>query len=64
MIERFNRTLENQLAMYMEAHQHDWDCHVPYVMIYRSTPTEIDVWERVKAAIDRVIQLMPTVSLI
>ena len=37
MIERFNRTLEDQLAKFVDYHQRDWDEHIPYlVLAYRS----------------------------
>ena len=37
MVERFNRTLENQLAIFVEHHQKVWDDHVPLLMMsYRS----------------------------
>jgi hypothetical protein len=38
MVERFNRTLCNSLAMYVEDHQRDWDSHLLLVMMaYRSS---------------------------
>ena len=33
MVERFNRTLENQLAIFVERHQKDLDDHVPLLMM-------------------------------
>ena len=37
MVERFNRTLEDQLAKFVDYHQRDWDEHIPYLMLaYRS----------------------------
>ena len=37
MVETFNRTLENQLAIFIEKHQQDWDSHVPLILLaYRS----------------------------
>ena len=37
MVERFNRTLENQLAIFGEHHQRDWDDHIPLLLMsYRS----------------------------
>lgn len=33
MVERFNRTLEDQLSKYVEDHQRDWDKHVPFMMM-------------------------------
>ena len=41
MVERFNRTLENQLAIFVQHHQKDWDDHVPLLMMsYRSAVHE------------------------
>lgn len=41
MVERYNRTLENQLATFVEDHQRDWDLHLPLlVMSYRSAVHE------------------------
>ena len=38
MIERFNRTLQQMLAMYVNENKRDWDDHLPYVMFaYRSS---------------------------
>ena len=39
MVERFNRTIEDQLAKYVEEHQKDWDRHVPYLMMAYRTAT-------------------------
>lgn len=37
LVERFNRTLAQQLAILTVEHQHDWDTHLPLVlMAYRS----------------------------
>ncbi len=37
MVERFNRTLEAQLAKFVDYHQRDWDKHIPFLlMAYRS----------------------------
>ena len=37
MAERYNRTLENQLATFVEDHQRDWELHLPLlVRSYRS----------------------------
>lgn len=33
MVERFNRTLENQLAVVVEKHQQDWDDHVRLILL-------------------------------
>ena len=41
MVERYNRTLENQLATFVEDHQRDWELHLPLlVMSYRSAVRE------------------------
>lgn len=37
MIERFNRTLQQMLAMFANSNRNDWDDHLPYVMFaYRT----------------------------
>ena len=33
MVERLNRTLENQLTVFVEKHQQDWDDHVPLILL-------------------------------
>ena len=41
MVEWFNRTMENQLAIFVEHHQKDWDDHVPLLMMsYQSAVHE------------------------
>ena len=41
MVERFNRTMENLLSMYVADDQHDWDLKLPCaLMAYRATPHE------------------------
>ena len=41
MVERFNRTLECMLTMYVEKHQNRWDEYLPYVMLaYHSSVHE------------------------
>ena len=41
MVERFNRTIEDQLAKFVDYHQRDWDEHLPYLMLaYRSAVHE------------------------
>ena len=38
MVVRFNRTLENQSAIFVEKNQEDWDRWIPFVlMAYRSS---------------------------
>ncbi len=33
MVERYNRTIEAQLAIFVEQHQWDWDQHVPLLLM-------------------------------
>lgn len=41
MIERFNRTLEAQLSKFVDYNQHDWDTHIPLLLLaYRSAVHE------------------------
>lgn len=41
MVERFNKTLATMLTAYVSDHQHDWNIHLPYVlMAYRSAVHE------------------------
>ena len=41
LVERFNRTLQQMLASYVNGHRNDWDDHLPYMcMAYRSTVHE------------------------
>lgn len=41
MVERFNRTLQQVLAMFVSENKDDWDDHLPYVtMAYRSSVQE------------------------
>ena len=53
MVERFNRTLQNGLLMFVNQNNTDWDKHVPFLlMAYRSATHETtkvtswsnDVW--------------------
>ncbi|CAB4029533.1 Retrovirus-related Pol poly from transposon 412, partial [Paramuricea clavata] len=38
MVERFNRTLENQLAIFVEQNQRDWDRWIPFLLLaYRTS---------------------------
>ena len=40
-IERFNRTVQQMLSMFVSEHRNDWDDHLPYVMMaYRATIQE------------------------
>ena len=41
MVERYNRTLEHQLAIFVNENQRDWDQHIPLLlMAYRTTVQE------------------------
>ena len=41
LVERFNRTLQTMLSMYVCDDQSDWDTHIPYVMMsYRASEQE------------------------
>ena len=41
LVERFNRTLQQMLSMFVNEHRDDWDDHLPYVMMaYRSSVQE------------------------
>jgi hypothetical protein len=41
MVERFNRTLSQHLALYVDDHQRDWDKHLPlFLLAYRSATHE------------------------
>jgi len=40
MVERFNKTLVAMLSAYVYDHHTDWDEHLQYVVIYRSTDHE------------------------
>ena len=63
MIERYNRTLEAQLSMFVEAHQKDWDQYIPYLlMAYRTavhestkcTPAKLMIGREIRVPIDLV----------
>ena len=41
LVERFNRTVQQMLAMFVNEHRDDWDDHLPYVMMaYRASVQE------------------------
>ncbi|XP_068758040.1 uncharacterized protein [Montipora capricornis] len=41
MVERYNRTLENQLGTFVQDHQKDWHLHLPLLLMsYRSAAHE------------------------
>ena len=43
MVERYNRTLEAQLSMFVETHQRDWDQYIPYLlMAHRTRGTRVN----------------------
>ena len=42
MVERYNRTVDNQLATFVQDHQKDWDLHLPLLLMsYRSVVHEM-----------------------
>ena len=68
MVERFNRTLGNQLAIFVERHQKDWDDHVPLLMMsYRSaihestkqTPPKLMFGREINLPIDLLFRRYP-----
>ena len=41
LVERFNKTLQQMLKVFVNSHRNDWDDHIPYLlMAYRSTIQE------------------------
>ena len=63
MVERFNRTIENQLAVFVKANQRDWDEHVPFLlMAYRTashestgfSPTRLMMGHELRTPIDLI----------
>ena len=61
MVERFNRTLEDQLATFVDYHQRDGDEHIPYLILaYRSaiqesmgcTPAKVIFWRDLWLPVD------------
>lgn len=58
MVERFNRTLEDQLAKYVDEHQKDWDRHVPFLMMaYRTAVHQSTGFTASKLMLGREIRL-------
>ena len=58
MVERFNRTLENLLAKYVQANQKDWDRYIPFVMMaYRSATHESTGYSPSKLMFGRELRL-------
>ena len=65
MVERFNRTLLNSLAMYTSNHQRDWKEYLPYALfasrsaVHESagvSPTKMMLGRDVRVPVDLVIQ--------
>ena len=63
MVERFSRTIENQLAVFVKANQRDWDEHVPFLlMAYRTashestgfSPTRLMMGHELRTLIDLI----------
>ena len=68
-VERFNRTLEAQLAKFVDYHQRDWDEHIPYLMLaYRSaiheytgcTSAKVIFGKYLRLTVDLLLALGPT----
>ncbi|KAJ8037468.1 hypothetical protein HOLleu_18285 [Holothuria leucospilota] len=68
MVERFNRTLEDMLALVVEPNQKDWDTWLPYLMLaYRSaihestgyTPSELMLGRTVTLPYDGMVTAPP-----
>jgi hypothetical protein len=68
MVERFNRTLQQMLSMFVDEHQRDWDDHLPYVMMaYRTsvhessgcTPNLLMFGREISLPIDIMVGLPP-----
>ena len=61
MVERFNRTLENGLTMFVNENQTDWDQHIPlFLMAYRTavhettkmTPSKMMLGREIRVPVD------------
>ena len=61
MVERFNRTIKTMLSLFVNDNQHDWDSHLPLLMMaYRSavhettgcTPSEIMFGRGIRLPVD------------
>ena len=61
MVERFNRTIETQLAMFVEEHQRNWDEHLPLLLMsYRTaihnttgcTPAKLMLGRNLRVPVD------------
>ncbi len=58
MVERMNRTLLAQLALFTEDHQRDWDCHIPLLlMALRSAVQECTGCTAAQLMIGQVLRL-------
>ena len=58
MVERFNRTIENQLAAYVAENQRDWDQHIPMLLLaYRSSIHEATKCTPARLMLGRDVQL-------
>ena len=64
MIERFNRTIEDQLSKFVDSNQRDWDTHIPLLlMAYRTaihettgcTPAQLMMGRDLRLPIDLLI---------
>lgn len=56
LVERFNRTLQNMLAVFVNHNRNDWDDHLPYLlMAYRSSEHESTKFTPNKLMIGREI---------
>ena len=58
MVERFNRTLENGLTMFVNENQTDWDQHIPlFLMAYRTAVHETTKVTQSKMMLGREIRV-------
>lgn len=58
LVERMNRTIKNQLAMFIEENQRDWDQHIPFIMmVYRSAVDESTAGTPAKFMLGRDLRL-------
>ena len=59
LVERFNRTIQQMLASYVNESRNDWDNHLPYLcMAYRSTVHESTKFSPNKLMLGREINLL------
>jgi len=61
VVEHFNRTIEAQLAIFVDEHQHDWDLHLPLLLMsYRTvvhsttgcTPAKLMLGQNLRVPVD------------